>query len=39
VSAYTLIPRTQSDPVAEARKVFELHGSNRIPKHENPEPE
>jgi hypothetical protein len=25
VSAYTLIPRTQSDPVAEARKVFELH--------------
>jgi hypothetical protein len=25
VSAYKLIPRTQSDPVAEARRVFALH--------------
>ena len=25
VSTYTLIPRTQSDPMSEARKVFELH--------------
>ena len=28
-SVYTLIPRTQSDPLAEAKKAFERHGGSK----------